>query len=193
MKLAMHRNSLFAILLRSPWWVSALIAVVTSLLAWVLLPEAYRAGGVFGGVPFVVIAALALRRQWALPSAARIEQTGRDTGAMAWSAFAALLEQAFRRDGYEVRRGRAAPVDFELERAGRRTLVSARRWKSARIGLEALRALQVALDASDATDAIYIGLGDLSDNARPFAAEHSITVWQAAELAQTLRGLVPRA
>ena len=43
-----------------------------------------------------------------------------------------------------VQRGSGAVVDFELVRQGRRTLVSARRWKSARIGLEALRALHAA-------------------------------------------------
>jgi restriction system protein len=108
---------------------------------------------------------------------------------MAWPAFAALLEQAFRRDGYTVQRGHTDAVDFELARQGRRMLVSARRWKSARTGAQALRALQAARDKADASDALYIGLGELSDNARPFAARHSIAIWQAPELAQALRGL----
>ena len=68
-------------------------------------------------------------------------------------------------------------------------LVCARRWKSSRTGLESLRALQTARDAGDAPDALYIGLGELTDSARSFAAEHRIAVWQAAELAQALRGL----
>ena len=189
----MAKNSLFAMLLRKPWWVSALIAVAVGALAWALIPETYRTAGVLGCFPFAVIAGMAAWRQRHLPSAARVARTAETTGAMAWPAFAGLLEQAFRRDGYAVQRGNGTPIDFELEHNGRRTLVSARRWKSARTGLEALRTLQTALDASDAADAIYIGLGELSDNARPFAAEHGITVWQAAELAHTLRGLVPRA
>ncbi|MDO8340524.1 MAG: restriction endonuclease, partial [Candidatus Woesebacteria bacterium] len=108
---------------------------------------------------------------------------------MAWPAFAALLEQAFRRDGFTVQRGQTAAVDFELERQGRRMLVCARRWKSARTGLEALRALQAARAAAEAPDALYIGLGEISANAQPFAAEHRISIWQDAELAQALRGL----
>ena len=68
-------------------------------------------------------------------------------------------------------------------------MVCARRWKSARTGLEALRALQAARDATDPADALYIGLGTLTDTAVPFAAEHGIAVWSAAELAQALRGL----
>jgi restriction system protein len=88
-----------------------------------------------------------------------------------------------------VQRGQTAAVDFELVRQGRRMLVSARRWKSARTGQEALRALQTARDELNAPDALYIGLGELSDTARPFAARHRIAIWHAAELAQALRGL----
>lgn len=51
------------------------------------------------------------------------------------------------------------------------------------------RALQTARDDSDAPDALYIGLGELSDTARPFAARHRIAIWQAPELAPALRGL----
>ena len=61
--------------------------------------------------------------------------------------------------------------------------------KSARTGLEALRALQADRDATDSPDALYIGLGEISANARPHATEHGITIWQAAELAHLLRGL----
>jgi restriction system protein len=100
-----------------------------------------------------------------------------------------LLEQSFRRDGYEVRRGKVDAVDFELERRGRLTVVCARRWKSARTGLEVLRALQAARESAHAADALYIGLGPISDTALPFATEHRISVWQAAGLALALRGL----
>jgi len=141
------------------------------------------------GLPFAVIAVMALRRQWHLPSAARIEQTQQALAAMAWPAFADLLEQAFRRDGYTVQRSKAPSVDFELERQGRRMLVSAKRWKSARTGLEALRPLQAARESTEAQDALYIALGPLSEQARPFAAENGIAVWQAGELAHALRGL----
>ena len=189
MKFKMAPNSLFAILLRSPWWISVAIAVVLGLVGAALLAEGFRIVGALSGLPFAIIGAIAARRQWQLPSAARVAQTQQALATMAWPAFAALLEQAFRRDGYTVQRGQASAVDFELERQGRRMLVSARRWKSARTGQEALRALQAARDAGDAPDALYIGLGELSDNAHPFASQHRIAIWRAPELAQALRGL----
>ena len=185
----MAKNSLFAVLLRSPWWISAVLALVLGLLGAALLPDRFRVAGALSGLPFAVIAVIAARRQWHLPSTTRVAETQQALAAMAWPAFAALLEQAFRRDGYTVQRGKTDAFDFELERQGRRMLVSARRWKSARTGLDALRALQAARAASDAPDALFVGLGEISANAQPFAAEHRIAIWQAAELAQALRGL----
>lgn len=189
MKFQMAKGSLFAVLLRSPWWASIAIAGAIALAAVALLPPDFRVVGALSALPFVVIGALAGYRQWRLPSAARVAQTLSAVGGMSWSEFAPLLERAFRRDGYTVRAGRAAPVDFELERQGRRLLVSARRWKSARTGLEALRALQAAREAADGADALYIGLGELTETARPYAASQGIAVWQSVELAQALRGL----
>lgn len=185
----MAKKSLFAVLLRSPWWVSALIALVLGLLGFALLPEALRVGGALSGLPFMVIAGIAAVRQWPLPNAARVDATRAAVATMAWPAFASLLEQAFQRDGYSVERRQTEGVDFVLERKGRRMLVSARRWKSAHVGLEALRALQAARDAAEAPDALYIGLGAVSDNAAHFSAENRIAVWQLAELAHALRGL----
>ncbi len=191
MKIRMAKNSLFAVLLRSSWWISAAIAAVMTALAMALLPADYRVVGALGALPFYVIAVLAARRQWHLPSAAQVEQTAQALGAMGWPAFAQQLEDTFKRDGWTVQRGAAEPADFELERQGRRMLVHARRWKSARLGLENLRALQAAREAAEAPDALCICLGELSDTARPFAAKHRIAVWQAAELAQAFKGRAP--
>jgi len=185
----MAQNSLFAILLRSPWWISLLIAAALSTVAWVLLPTDWRIAGALSSFPFVVIATLAAWRQRDLPSAARVEQTVAAVSGLAWPEFSALLEQAFRRDGHAVERPKGGAADFVLERKGRTMLVGARRWKAARTGLEPLRELQAARDAAEAPDALYLSLGELSDNARAYAAEHRIAVWQAAELAQALRGL----
>jgi restriction system protein len=198
MRFKMAEKSLFAILLRSPWWASAGIAVALGLLAFALLPEPYRVAGALSAFPFLILAGVAAWQQRHRPSAERVEQTRQALAAMAWPAFAGLLEQAFRSDGYTVRRieGKHAAADFVLERGPRRMLVSARRWKSARTGVEPLRALRAERDSSAwddrSTDALCIGLGELTDGARTFAAEQRITVWQAAELAQALRGLPPQ-
>ena len=140
MKFKMAKNSLFAILLRSPWWISLALAVAVGVVSVVLLPADYRVVGAVSGLPFAVISVMALVKQWHVPSAERVAQVQAAVAGLAWPAFSALLEQAFQRDGYTVTRHLGAAADFVLERQGRRMLVSAKRWKTARIGLEALRA-----------------------------------------------------
>jgi restriction system protein len=191
LKLRMAENSLFAILLRSSAWISFAIAAVLALVAAALLPEGYKIVGALSSAPFVVVGVLAARRQWLLPSADEVEKVRETVTRMPWPDFAQRLEEVFRRDGFAVRRVEGGAIDFELERRGRRMAVSARRWKSARTGAEALRALQAAREAADIGDALYIGLGELSDSARPYAAQHRIAVWHAAEIAQAFKGRLP--
>ena len=193
MKLKLAPNSLFAVLLRKPWWLSLGIAVAMAAVAFALLPPAYRVVGALSGFPLLVISAMAAWRQRHQPNARQVEQATQALRQLAWPAFSRLLEQAFERDGYTVGRGRGDTVDFKLERQGQQLLVSARKWKSARIGLEPLRGLQTAREAADGAHAMCICLGNLSDTARPFAARHGITIWQAPELAQAMRGLLPAA
>ena len=185
----MAKNSLFAVLLRKPWWVSMAAGVGLGVVGVALLPRDVKVAGGLWGVPFFVIGLIALWRQWGLPSGERIGQTQQAVAAMNWPVFSALLTKAFERDGYTVTRGSGDAFDFELARQGRRTLVSARRWKSARAGLEVLRALQTERERQDVSDAVFIGLAPLSDKAVPYAAQHGIAVWQAAELAHALRGM----
>ena len=192
MKLKMAPNSLFAVLLRSPWWISLAIAVVLGGVAMALLPQAYRGVGAVSGFPFLVIAVMAAWRGRDKPSAALVEHSAKTLASMNWPAFATALEAAFKRDGFTVQRVEGGAFDFDIERAGRRMLVAARRWKSAHIGLEPLRALQAARLAAEAPDALLITLGDLSEPATKLLALERIAVWRSPELAQKLRGLLPK-
>jgi restriction system protein len=186
MKLPMAENSLFAILLRKPWWISLLVFIGIGLLTAALLPAPWRLAGALSGLPFLVIAVMAARRQWNQPSAAAVQRTADTLAALPWPAFDGLLTRGFEREGYGVKAlpaGRGG-ADLELERNGQRTLVAARRWKSARIGVEALKPLLAAREAAQADAAIFIGLGQLSEQALPYAAENRLQVWQAAQLAK---------
>jgi restriction system protein len=183
----MAPNSLFAILLRSPWWISAAVALVFGLASRAVLPEEYWALGAMGGLPFLAIGVMALWKQMRAPSPRQVEILLAEVASMSWRDFAAALEKAFARDGATVTRLEGA-ADLAVSRAGRTTLVAAKRWKAARHGEEALAALHVALREHDASDGLYIALGDLSDNARRFATAHQIQVVQGAALAQLLAG-----
>ena len=67
MQLKMRENSLFAVLLRSPWWYSLGIAALLLMVGHLLLRGHYQVIGIALGLPFVVIAAIARYRQSQTP------------------------------------------------------------------------------------------------------------------------------
>ena len=191
MALKLPKNSLFAVLLRSPWWVSFAVAGVLSLLAMALLPAAYKVVGALSSFPFVVIGLMALRRQWSLPRAAEIALVSERLGAMNWAEFSPLAREALAEPGVVVRDANHKSADFEVHSPTARSLVCARRWKSARLGVEVVRDLKAACDALGAASGVVVGLGEISEPAARFAAANAIEVWGAAELAVRLRGQLP--
>lgn len=184
MKLKMSENSLFAILLRSPWWISLALVLVFVLASGALLPAPYVVFGALGGFPFLVITVMAAWRQWHAPNPARVAEALARVSAMSWRDFSSSLEQALGRQGYTVTRLNSAAADFRLVKGARVTLVSCKRWKAANHGVDALRDLVAAKEAQGADETIYIGLGHVSESARRFAKEQGIQLMPESELAQ---------
>ena len=182
----MSENSLFAYLLRSPWWISLAVALALVLLARFVLPDEYVFYELSFAIPFVVTAAMSAWRQRDVPSETRVESTIEAVSAMSWRDFSALIEQAYQRDGYTVTRSNGA-ADFTLVKGNRTLLLCAKRWKAASHGLEPLRELDALRRAQEANEAIYVAAATVTDNARRFAAGNRITLLQAPELTRLLR------
>jgi restriction system protein len=161
MKFKMAPNSLFAILLRSPWWISVGIAGLVVAASRALMPQQYWVFGAMGGLPFLAIAMIALVSQLRKPGGRRVEAILETVRAMSWRDFSQAVEEAFTREGYGVRRIEGA-ADFAVTRAGRTGLVAAKRWKAARHGEEALIALHTQMRAQDASECTYIALSSPS-------------------------------
>ncbi len=178
MKLTLPENSLFAILLRSRWWVSLLVALGAFALVRLFLNAGYA---FFAALPFMVIAVVAMWRQLRVPSGARLDAAIDALRAMTWEEFARALEQGYRRQGYVVKRVEGA-ADFELERAGRLSLVAAKRWKAASTGVEPLKELAAAGEAREAVECVYVLAGGMTQNALGFAKKTKINWVRGAEL-----------
>jgi restriction system protein len=190
MNWTLNDNSLFAILLRSSWWISFGIAGALGAIAIALLPEAYRIGGAVAGFPFLVIGCIAAWRQFQAPSNARIDRTLAAVRAMSWGEFSGALEAAYRRQGYGVSAIGGPAANFEITKEGRTALVSCKRWKVAHTGVEPLANLHALKEARDAHECIYVAAGEITDNARAFADKHAIKLVGGAELARLLPGKV---
>lgn len=189
----MAEKSLFAILLRSPWWISFIIAAGFGLASKALLPAEYFVFGALGGFPFVVIGVIAAWRQVRAPSTAHVESTLALISALSWREFAAAVEQAFARQGYVMQRLDNASADFVMTRAGRTTLLSCKRWKAARLGIEPFQSLHAAFAAHAADGGLCITTGEVTDKARQFAATQQIRLIEGTELAQLLKPVLVKA
>jgi restriction system protein len=137
-------------------------------------------------LPFLGIAAYAGWRQSHVLNPERAAEMLAALRAMSWQEFAAIMEEAFRIDGYAVAALTRGGADFELRKSGRVALAGCKRWKVAQTGIEALRELVLATETAGAQECIYVAAGDVSLNARQFAAQKQIRLLCDTELAQFL-------
>lgn len=191
MKFKMHERSLFALLLRSPWWTSLLIGAAIGLLVRLAVPEDYRMYGYPAISPFVVIGLYALYKQLRAPSGARVAAVQGAVLALSWREFSALIEAAFTRDGFGVTRIDLPAADFEIIKAGRVALVSAKRWKAGSHGAGPLEELAALRRSRDAAETMYISAGALTENAQRFAATEGMRIINGIDLAVLLHDLPP--
>jgi restriction system protein len=186
MKLKMNENSIFAVLLRSSWLISAGIGAALFTATRLLVPAEYGLYAFFVALPFMVIAVVAGWRQLRAPSAESVARTLDALRAMSWGEFSAVVGEGFRRDGYTVAPIASTGADFELVKSGRTTLVGCKRWKVARTGIEPLKDLDAARSAREAHDCIYLATGEVTETARAYALEKNIRVLSGAELVKLL-------
>lgn len=185
MNFKMAENSLFSILLRSRWWISFLVVAFICLGSFALLPLKYAPLGALSSIPFIVIGCIALKRQWNLPTEAELQTEKVRLLNLSWRDFSAELEAKLAQQGYQVTRLNNNPADFKLEKSGYTTLVSAKRYKAATHGLEAIQALVSQRESQGADRAMYVNIGELTAPAAKFALEHGVEVGMGAMFNKT--------
>lgn len=186
MKFKMSEKSLFATLLRSPWWVSFLVMTAVALVAGALLPEAYKVAGMLGAFPFFVIGVMAAWRQRNAIGPDRIAVLVEEARSMGWRDFSILVEEGLRHQGFEVSRLEQGPADFQIRKNGKTTLVSAKRWKAATLGAEHLRDMLAARESMEASSCTCMSLGTFSQSAIELADKTPMQLLGPSSVAQLL-------
>jgi restriction system protein len=176
-------NSLFAILMRARWWTSALVTIGVLAVGGLLLPGNLA---FFAALPFGVITCVVAWHEIREPRGARLARRLEALRAMPWEQFADALEAGYRHAGYAVKRIEGA-ADFELEKDGRVSLLSARRWKAAVTGIEPLRELAAAGERRGAAECLIAVAGDMSEKARAFLKDKGLTALEGSELVMRTR------
>jgi len=175
----MAQETLFRILSRQPWWVSALVAAALFGVANLV----YAPIAPFIGIPFAAVALYVafhqLRGGAPVPAAERLAALRE----MPWENFSLIISEAYRRQGYAVAAAASPGHDYAVTKSGRTTLVQCRRWKVNQVGAGPVRELSDAIDRLEAYHGVCIAAGDFTANAREFAAGRPITLMSGPELA----------
>jgi restriction system protein len=176
-------NSLFAILMRKDWWVSALCAVATYVLVQNFMPWGYA---LFATTPFTIITLMVIWKRIRVPSGARLERMLEKNprpvvGGIRIEAGGRVQGRGFCRQAHQGRGG---------FRAGEPGLCDAGQCAAlevARTGVEPLKELVEYGERRDARQCRYVVAGELTEQARAYAKEQGVTLIEGAELVRLVR------
>jgi restriction system protein len=190
MALKISDQSLFAYLLRSPWWYSALIGLTVVVLCLTLLSGQYAVLFTALSLPFFGISAYAAYKQTQRPNQQKILEIAEQARRMSASEIAEKIAEPYteRRFDAEAFPGKAA--DLILIRGNRTLLLCSKRFKAANTGIEPLKQLVAAGKKANANGYLYVALGEFSKNALQYARDENIELIRAERLAAYFEGQV---
>lgn len=188
MALKMAQGSVFAVLLRSPWWYSALIAVLIIAFSIAVLRGQVAVIVMSLALPFMVIAGIAAFKQSREPSVKRIIEVDQEARELPAAQIASKIAATYEKENFESEPFKGKVAELELTRGYRKLLVSSKRLKAANLGIEPLKQLVAAGEKVEATGYLYVTLGDVSTSARDYARDNNIELIQASRLAAHFDG-----
>jgi len=110
--------------------------------------------------------------------------------------FEEIVLAAYRKHGYTgglTGRGADGGVDVILERRGEKTYVQCKRWRTATIAVDPLRALKGSMATEGVTKGIFVCCGRFTTEAERYAADSGITCVDGVTLLVLINGVQPAA
>lgn len=190
MAFKMAKGSLFAVLLRSPWWYSVLIGLFFITASLPIADGEYLIFGITTALPFFGIAGYAAYQQAKLPSQKRVFEVVEQAREMRASEITEKIASRYIESGYDSKVFKGNAADLELTRGHRIVLLSSKRFKVGNTGVDPLKQLVAAGETAEATSYLYVALGEISEAARSYANQNNIELIQANELAAFFDGQV---
>ncbi|MEH6443652.1 MAG: restriction endonuclease [Oceanospirillaceae bacterium] len=190
MAIKMAKGSLFALLLRSSWWYSALIGLFILAVSLLLTQAEYVILSITGALPFLGIGGYAFYKQFQQPSAKRILQITEQAKNMPVGVIAQKIAANYIKSSYESSAFKGSGADLELIRGSRKLLLCCKRFKAANTGMEPLKLLVAAGEKAEAMGYLYVTLGEVSVAARDYAQKNNIELIQTSRFAALFDGKV---
>lgn len=188
MALEMAKNSLFAILLRSPWWYSTLIALFFIVVSLLLVSPKYMIFGFTAALPFLGISAYSGYLQSKRPGKKRMLEVVESARKMSAKQLAARISSQYEKHNFDITPFKGSAADFDAERGRHKFLVCCKRFKAASTGIEPLKQLVESGGKMEATGYLYVALGSITENARTYARQNDIELIQAEALTEFFDG-----
>lgn len=183
MALKMVENSLFAILLRSPWWYSVLLGLFLIAISTLVVGGKYLVLGISCSLPFFGVAGYSAYKQSLLPGAKRVAEVATQARKMSAIQVADKIADNYKKERFEAEKFKGDAAELALTRGYRKVLLSSKRFKAANTGIEPLKQLVAAGENAEATGYLYVALGEVSATARDFAKANDIELVRADSLA----------
>lgn len=197
-----------------PWWVGAVLAVVSY--AWLhhvaaqplpapqpgtahsVIPAVWK--GLATGLQYVIpivclvgaaVSALRRRARAKLLQAAAQGLSSDVLNDMSWQEFEQLVGEGFRRQGFAVEEsgggGADGGVDLVLRKDGETMLVQCKQWRAFRVGVEVVRELYGVMAARGAAGGYVVTSGRFSDEAINFASGRNVKLMDGAQLLKLIQ------
>jgi restriction system protein len=188
MKFKMAKGSLFAVLLRSTWWYSVLIGLFILLISLAATDAQYVIVSIVASLPFFVIGGFAGFKQLQQPSQKRVLAVSQQARNMSAGLISEKIAANYIKCGYQSSTFKGNGADLELVRGHRKLLLCSKRFKAANTGIEPLKRLVAAGEATEAAGYLYLTLGDVSASAQKYAQENNIEIIQSNRFAMLFDG-----
>jgi restriction system protein len=181
----MAKETLFRILLRQPWWITVLVAIILFAVTHAIFPPLAP----FVALPFAGLAVYIAYRQWRGSSPVDADERLAALRAMSWEEFSDLVSVAYTRHGYHVASAERPGYDYTLTKGSRVTLLQCRRWRVNQVGIGPVRELARAVEREEATNGICISAGNFSEPARKLVATEPVMLVSGLDLIELLGSL----
>lgn len=211
-----NQSSFFEEIVKAPWWISAILSVVSYLGLRFLMPsilensasifirDVAKAGPSMANFVFMffvitgiasAIVSVIMRRKEDINAGHRKElyeqqKSLPDINALKWQEFEEFIGEAYRRQGYQVEeKGGNQPdggIDLILRKKGEMVLVQCKHWETEQVGVNIVRELYGVVAAEGATKGIVVTTGYFTRDAEMFAHGKPLLLIRGNELSRLI-------